>query len=164
VRVVLFTLLIAAVPTAAYFAVRWYAYDNWFLAIHGGQVDIEQGYPNGVLWFNPKIVDHTGVTTKGILPTGVDQIRHGVQEPTLQDAKNYVKNLHGQYTFLHDAAQKAKTTTTTGVGPAGAIPNITAPPPSTSSTTTTAPPPVTAATVATTTTAPPVQTTTTTVP
>ncbi len=127
VRVFLFALLIAAIPTAAYFAIRWYAYDNWYLAIRGGQVDIEQGYPNGVLWFNPKVVDHTGITTKGILPTGADQIRHGVQEPTLQDAMNYVKNLHGQYTFLHDAAQKAKTTTTTGVGPAGAIPNITAP-------------------------------------
>ncbi|HEY3844984.1 MAG TPA: Stp1/IreP family PP2C-type Ser/Thr phosphatase [Acidimicrobiales bacterium] len=164
VRVVLFTLLIAAVPTGAYFAVRWYAYDNWFVAIHGTRIDIEQGYPNGVLWFKPKVVDPTKYTTKEILPTGVTQIRRGVQEPTLQDAKNYVKNLNGQYRFLREAAQKAKTTTTTGVGPAGAIPNITTPPPPTSSTTTTAPP-VTAATVATTTTTAAVdQTTTTTTP
>ena len=31
-RVVLFILLVAAIPVGAFFAIRWYAYDNWFLA------------------------------------------------------------------------------------------------------------------------------------
>ncbi|HWE66156.1 MAG TPA: Stp1/IreP family PP2C-type Ser/Thr phosphatase [Acidimicrobiales bacterium] len=167
VRVVLFVLLVAAIPTAAYFAIRWYAYDNWFLSVQGKQIVIQQGHRGGVLWFDPKVVDHTGVTTDQVLPTGVAQIHSGVQEPTLADAKHYVANLHNEYVFLHDAA--GKKSGATGTGPNGSIPNITAPPSTTSSTTTTTvpgAPPVTATTavpttVATTTTTAPVATTTT---
>jgi PPM family protein phosphatase len=116
-RVIAFTLLVAAVPVGAFLAIRWYAYDNWFLSIRGNQVVVQQGHPGGVLWLNPRIVDHTGVTTKQLLPTGVAQIRSGVQEPSLADAKRYVANLHGQYVFLKAAAAKAKkaaeSTTTT---------------------------------------------------
>ena len=42
IRVVLFVLLVAAVPTAAYYAIRWYAYDNWFLALQGKQIVIKR--------------------------------------------------------------------------------------------------------------------------
>jgi protein phosphatase len=136
IRVILFVLLVAAVPTAAYFAIRWYAYDNWFLAIKGNQIIIKQGQPGGVLWFNPKAVDHTGVTTSDILPTGVSQIRSGVQEPTLASAKHYVTNLHNEYLFMQSASTTPPGTGTNGVGPSGSIPNITSPPSTTTSTTT----------------------------
>jgi len=44
-RVVLFILLIAAVPTAAYFAIRWYAYDNWYLSVQKHEIVVNQGHP-----------------------------------------------------------------------------------------------------------------------
>jgi serine/threonine protein phosphatase PrpC len=135
IRVVLFVLLVAAVPTGAYYAIRWYAYDNWFLAVSGKQIVIKQGQPGGVLWFNPKVVDHTHVTTSQVLPTGVSQIRSGVQEATLAAARNYVKNLKDEYNFLHSEATKNQGTGANGVGPSGTIPNITAPPTTTTTTT-----------------------------
>ncbi len=105
-RVVLFVLLVAAIPTAAFFAIRWYAYDNWFIAIQKSEVVVvKQGHPGGVLWFHPRVVDKTKVTTSGILSSGVSQIRvGGVQEPSLQAAKRYVANLHDEY--LKAAAAK----------------------------------------------------------
>ncbi len=135
VRVVIFVLMVAAVPVAAYFAIRWYAYDNWYLALSGNQIVVKQGHPGGVLWFKPKIVDRTGVTKAEVLPPGLAQIKSGVQEPSLNDAKKYVTNLHAQYNFLHAAA--GSSTGPNSVGPNGTLPNITAPPTTTSSTTTT---------------------------
>src|ERR1039458_2083547 len=67
VRVVFFVLLVAAVPTAAYYAIRWYAYDNWYLSIKKSEIVIQQGHHGGVLWFDPKVVDHTHVTTSQVL-------------------------------------------------------------------------------------------------
>jgi hypothetical protein len=176
VRVLLFVVLVAAIPVAAFFTIRWYAYDNWYLALSGKQVVIKQGHPAGVLWFKSKTVDHTGITTAQVLPPGLAQIKSGVQEPSLSDAKRYVDNLHDQYVFLHSVAKAS--TGANSLGPSGSIPNITAPPPACSTTTTaagqtaatpttscvppstvpgeiTVPPPTT-----TTTTAPPVTTTT----
>ena len=60
-RVLGFVILVAAVPIAAYFVLRWYAYDNWIVTLHGDNVVILQGQPGGVLWFHPKVVDRTGV-------------------------------------------------------------------------------------------------------
>jgi protein phosphatase len=98
VRVVLFVLLLAAIPTAAFYAIRWYAYDNWFVVISKSEIVVKQGHPAGVLWFHPRVVDRTNVTTSEILPTGVSQIQAGVQEPSLPDAKRYVANLRDEYT------------------------------------------------------------------
>ena len=56
-----FVLLVAAVPVAAYFVLRWYAYDNWIVTAQGDQVVVKQGQQGGVLWFHPKVVDRTGV-------------------------------------------------------------------------------------------------------
>jgi serine/threonine protein phosphatase PrpC len=155
-RVVLFILLVAAIPTGAYFAIRWYAYDNWVVVLQGKHVVIKQGRTGGVLWFNPKVVDHTAITTSGLLPANVTDVRSGVQEPTLQDAKRYASNLHEQYEFLKTAAAKEKkerqsiiknnSTTTTGPPASGTIPTTT---PTTAVTATTAA--ATAATVAVTT-------------
>jgi protein phosphatase len=128
VRVVLFTLLVAAIPTGAFFAIRWYAYDNWFLSVHGKEIVVQQGHPGGVLWFDPKVVPHSGIATSKVLPTGLAQVRSGVQEPTLSDAKSYIANLHQEYDFLRTAAEKAaKAKSASTAGPGGVIPNVTAP-------------------------------------
>ena len=163
VRVVLFVLLVAAIPTAAYYAIRWYAYDNWYISIQKNDIVIHQGHTSGVLWFQPRVVDKTGIKTSQVLSTGVAQIRSGVQEPSLAKAKSYVHNLADQYAAV-EAAKKAKkaaeaTTTTTVPGlttpPAGttsvpattASPGVTTVPPATTATTAAATAVVTSTTV-----------------
>jgi protein phosphatase len=151
-RVVFFVLLVAAIPTGAFFAIRWYAYDNWFLSIHNGQVVIKQGRPAGVLWFHPRTVDRTGTTTSEILPTGVADIQAGVQEPSLHAAKRYVSNLRDEYNAKNQAVSNASGS---GVGSGGSTTTVpgtsTSPTSSGSATTTTLAPGVTATTTATTT-------------
>jgi hypothetical protein len=158
-RVIAFVLLVAAVPVAALLAIHWYAYDNWFTAVRGNQIVIMEGHPGGVLWYNPKVAERTKYTTADVSPTGLSQIRSGVQEPTEKDAANYVRNMVAYYAF-QTAAAKAKTTpsTTIPVGPNGALPTITAPPSTTSSTTTTTVPGQTATTATPATTAAPATT------
>jgi hypothetical protein len=126
-RVVLFVLLVLAVPSAAFFAIRWYAYDNWYVAVSGNQIVIKQGHPGGVLWFQPKVVAKTGVSASAVLAPGLAEIKSGVQEPSLDDAKRFVANLHSQY-VTQTAPPRVSTTTTaptttTTLGP-GVGPNI----------------------------------------
>ena len=143
VRVVLFLLLVAAVPTAAFYAIRWYAYDNWFLSIKDSEIVIQQGHPGGVLWFHPKFVDHTHVTTSHVLSTAVTQIHAGVQEASLTAAKKYVRNLHDQYEAV-EATKKAKKpkSANSGTGTASGTTSSTVPGGTAPTTTTTTPPPV----------------------
>ena len=126
-RVFLLVLLVAAVPGAAYFVLRWYAYDNWTVALRGNQVVVVQGQSGGVLWFNPKVVDHTGVTTAQILPPAVAAIGSGVQEPSLASADD-VHNLVSQYDQQHAPPPSTTTSTTTTTTTAVGSTTTTAPP------------------------------------
>jgi serine/threonine protein phosphatase PrpC len=127
VRVVLFAILLAAIPVGAFFAVRWYAYDNWYPSVHGSAIVIEQGRSGGVLWFNPKVVNNTGVSTSEVLPLALAHIHAGVQEPSLDAAKKYVANAHQAWLFQ----QSGKTPSAgngSGIGPSGSLPTTTVPP------------------------------------
>jgi serine/threonine protein phosphatase PrpC len=128
-RVVLFVLLVAAVPTAAYFAIRWYAYDNWYLSVQKNQIIVKQGHAGGVLWFHPKVVDHTGTTTSQLLPSDVAQIRSGVQEPSLLAARRYVANLHNEYVAVQNARHPTTTPTTTTTTVPGTVAQVPPAPP-----------------------------------
>jgi len=140
VRVVLFVLLVAAIPTAAYYAIRWYAYDNWYVSAQKQEIVVKQGRPGGVLWFHPRVVDVTSTTTSQVLPTDLAQIRAGVQEPSLLAAKRYVTNLHSEYVSVQNAkrAETNSATTTTTTAP-GASPTTTATTAAATATATTAP-------------------------
>ncbi len=127
-RVVLFVLLVAAVPVAAYYVLRWFAYDAWRVTLQGDQVVVVQGQPGGVLWFKPRVVDRTGVTTAQILPPAAAAIGNGVQEPSLASARDYVQNLVRQFDQQH---APPPTTTTTTTAPTGGSTTTTGPPPGT---------------------------------
>ena len=128
VRVVLFALLLAAIPVGAFFAVRWYAYDNWFPSAHGSAIVIEQGRSGGVLWFNPKVVNNTGVLTSEVLPLALAHIHAGVQEPSLDAAKKYVANAHQAWLF-QQSGKTPSAANGSGIGPSGSLPTTTVPPP-----------------------------------
>jgi PPM family protein phosphatase len=130
-RVILWVLLVAAVPVAAYFVIRWYAYDNWTVTLRGDQVVITQGQPGGVLWFHPRLVERTPYSTTDIPFATLGVVKAGVQEPSLAAAHDYISGLHNEWAAT--TTTTAKTTTTTAKGG--------------SATTTTGPPHVTSTTV-----------------
>jgi protein phosphatase len=113
-RVLGFLLLVIAVPVAAYLVLRWYAYDNYIVTLQGNQIVVKQGQPGGVLWFHPRVVDHTGVTTSQILPGAVPAVRAGVQESSLAAAHTYVRQLRSAATATTTTTTTTTTTSTTG--------------------------------------------------
>ncbi len=114
-RVIGFLLLLAAVPIAAYYVLRWYAYDDWVVTLQGDQVVVKQGQPGGVLWFHPRVVDHTGLTTSQLQPAAVEPVRAGVQQGSLQDAKRYISTI----TVQSSTTPSVPTTTTAPSGQPG---------------------------------------------
>jgi hypothetical protein len=142
-RVIGFVILVAAVPVAAYYVLKWYAYDNWIVTAQGEQIIVKQGQPGGVLWFHPKVVDHTGFTTSEILPAAVGPLKAGIQQPSLHAAKRYV-------TSITTIPPTTTTTATTTTLPARRI--VTPLPAPTTTTTTTVPSTTTTATLPVTTT------------
>ena len=134
-RVLFFVVLLAAVVAAAYFLVRWYATDNWFVTLDGNQVVIYQGRPGGLLWFKPTVVQRTGLTTAHVLTRRIETLRADKQEPSLAQARRYVANLRQEYQSqqaIANGSGTGSTTTTTTVPPTTTTPTIT---------TTTTPPP-----------------------
>ena len=92
-RVLGFIILVAAIPIAAYFVLRWYAYDNWIVTLHGNRVVIVQGQQGGVLWFHPKVVDRTKVTKNQLSAAAASALVSGVQKPSLHDARTYISSV-----------------------------------------------------------------------
>jgi len=130
-RVIGFFLLMAAVLVGAYALLRWYANDDWYVTLDHNQVVIYQGHPGGLLWFKPKIVDQTGVTTNGVLFIRLNALQQNVEEPSLGAAKRYVENLQNEKLAQQqiNSGSTGGATTTTAIGPNGVIPTTTAPPP-----------------------------------
>ena len=137
-RVIGFVLLVVAVPVGVYFAIKWYAYDNWYVTLQHDQIVVKQGQQGGVLWFKPKVVDHTGHTSSQVPDQAIGPLKAGVQEGSLTSAQAYVRRL------LNEATTTTTTTipkTTTTVPSNHFVPAPTAttvPPPATTTTTTTA--------------------------
>jgi hypothetical protein len=114
-RVLGFILLVAAVPVAAYFVTRWYAYDNWIVTLRGDQVVVLQGQPGGVLWFHPRVVDRTGVTKSQLSPAAASAVVAGVQKSSLHDARTWLSTVTTTTTQppTTTTVPHASTTTTT---------------------------------------------------
>jgi serine/threonine protein phosphatase PrpC len=103
VRVVLFFLLILAVPTGAIAVVRWYSMDNWYVAVDHGHLAVYQGRQGGFLGFEPKLLDLTGVTTAEVLQFRLPVLRATVDEPSLKAGAQYIANLHQEFVAQQDA-------------------------------------------------------------
>jgi hypothetical protein len=145
-RVLLFLVVLAGLAAGAVAVVRWYVDSSYFVQMHRGQVVVYQGRLGGFLGMNPHPVWHTGVPADQIVEQPkLQQLNHGVEEPSLRAACNYVVNLTQEEAALQRAAAASTTT----------APTTTAAP-----TTTTAPPPPGASTSAPPATVPPATTTT----
>jgi hypothetical protein len=114
--------LVAAVPIAAYFVIRWYAYDNWIVTLHGDQVVIVQGQPGGVLWFHPRVVDHTGIDKDQLSTAAANALVFGVQKSSLHAARTYISTVTTTSTTTTTTVPKGSTTTTKPSATAGSVP------------------------------------------
>ncbi len=102
-RVALFVLLLIAVLVGAAAVVGWFANRSYYVGLDGNQVTIYHGRPGGFLWFKPRLAEHTGLTTSDVLPSRIDDLRQGTQEPSLSAARAYVSNLAQEARSLPDS-------------------------------------------------------------
>ena len=96
-RLLLFVVLFLAVVGAGYVALRWYSMDEWYVGIDHGRLAVYQGRPGGFLWFKPRLVDKSKLTTHEVLAYRLPQLRSDHQEASLAAAKSYMANLHAEY-------------------------------------------------------------------
>jgi hypothetical protein len=64
-----------------------------------------------VLWFHPKLVDHTGHTLSEVLPAAATAVHGGVQEASLAKARQYVSEIVAAATTTTTTTMPATTTT-----------------------------------------------------
>ena len=82
-----FILLVAAVPVAAYFVIRWYAYDNWIVTLQGN-ADRDQAGPARRRALVPPQGGrpHPHVTKNELSPAAASRAAAGVQKSSLAKA------------------------------------------------------------------------------
>ena len=124
-RTLLFVVLFVAIVGAGYFSVRWYNTNSYFVGLNGNELVIYQGRIGGFLWYHPVEVQRTGVTTTDVRPTYLSALQAGVEESTIGNARNYVKNLVSDHTSTNSPtatlppASSTPTTTAPGAGLGG---------------------------------------------
>lgn len=107
-RVVAFLAVLVLLGGAAVVAIRLWARHNYFIGVHQGAVAVFQGRPDGVLWFDPEVVDATDVSVAALTPAQREQVKEGFTTSSHAEALNWVTLLTTPTT-----APPAVTTTTT---------------------------------------------------
>lgn len=92
-RTLLFVILLGATLAGAFYAVRWYDTNSYFVGVNHNELVIYQGRIGGFLWYNPVEVQRTGVTTADVPAQYLDQLNDGVEESSVASARSYVANL-----------------------------------------------------------------------
>jgi PPM family protein phosphatase len=111
-RVVGFLALLVILLGGAGFAVATYARGSYFVGLNNDELTIYKGRPGGLLWFQPTIVERTGVPATDVLQSRLSDLQSGKVEPSLSQAKAYVSSLQGEE---ERALQATETTTTTTI-------------------------------------------------
>jgi protein phosphatase len=110
-RVVAFTIILLVLVAGVIAAIGVYARGSYFVGVDHAQLTIYKGKPGGLLWFQPTVVERTGVATTDVLPTRLTDLQSGKEEASLNDARQYVHNLQTE------AAQHQVSSTTTTTPP-----------------------------------------------
>jgi protein phosphatase len=121
-RSFLFVLLVLAVSGAAVGAVWWFARNTFYVGVAGDEVVIYRGRPGGVLWVEPTIEQRTNLLLAQVPAERQQDVEKGRTEPTLEDARDYVRSLRARTRELEEARQRreaANQQTSTTAGPQG---------------------------------------------
>ncbi len=92
-RTLLFVVLVLAVLAGAFFAIRWYDTNSYFVGVDNNELVIYQGRVGGFLWYHPEELERTGVTTADVPAIYLGALESGVQESSVASARLYVGNL-----------------------------------------------------------------------
>ncbi len=145
VRLVVFVLAIAAVLAGAWGLIRLYLDSSYFLTIQSSQVVVDQGKPGGFLWFEPKTVDRTGVTTAEVPANQIAGLVNGTYSESSAAAARALLRRMVLTQCQYEQGVYGETTTT---APSSSLPSIARCPtvqkPVVTSPPTTSPPPTTA--------------------
>ncbi|QGG96642.1 PP2C family protein-serine/threonine phosphatase [Actinomarinicola tropica] len=104
-----FLLLFVGVFVVAGLAVAWYGQGGYFVAADEdtGEVAVFEGRPGGFLWFQPSLVESTGVQLTELTPVLQERISSEPQFASFDEAEAYLANVAEQ-----QAAARPTTTTT----------------------------------------------------
>jgi protein phosphatase len=132
IRTVLFAAILVGIVYAAFYAVRWYDTNAYYVQINNNELMIYHGRVGGGVLYKPVRVERTGITTADVPAYTIPQLTTGVQEDSLKAAQAYVYNLvasQQQATCAQNpqATGCASATTTTTSPPFGATTTTRAP-------------------------------------
>lgn len=128
-----FVLAVVGVFVVAAFAVVWYGNSGYFVDVaDDGTVAVFEGRPGGFLWFEPSLVESTGVDIDDLTPVLRDSVAGRPEFSTFDDARRYLANLADQLdrarpTTTTTSPSDDTTTTTTTTTVAGAATTTTEP-------------------------------------
>ena len=120
VRTVLFVVLVGAIAFGAYYAVRWYDSNAYYVQVNNNELIIYHGRVGGGVLYKPVEVQRTGVTTADIPAYAVAGLVKGIQEDSLKAAQTYVAGLlatQHEAVCAQNPAAPACTATGTGLPP-----------------------------------------------
>jgi protein phosphatase len=119
-RSLLFVLLVLAVGGSAVGAVWWFARNTFYVGVDGEDVVIFRGRPGGVLWVEPTIEQRTDLLLAQVPAERQQDVEDGRTEPTLEDARDYVRALRNRVNELEENRKRREA--------ANAVTSTTAPP------------------------------------
>lgn len=126
-RSVAFVLVVLGLLGVGLFLVNDYARNTYTVTVDGDEVAILRGRPGGFLWFEPSLVERTGIDADDVPPALVDDLDAGVSRPTLREARTYVENLEDRIEEIRPPVTTTTTTTTSTTRPGSATTTTTRP-------------------------------------
>ena len=114
-RVAVFLLAFVVVLGGAAGAIGYFARNTYFVGFAGDEVAIFKGKPEGVLWFDPTLEERTGIARADVPPSQRARLTAGHEEPTLEEAREYVENLREETQPTTTTTTSTTTSTTTTV-------------------------------------------------
>lgn len=117
-RVVAFFVVFIGIFAAAFFVIQWMATNTYYVGLDQNEVVIYQGRPGGLLWYQPTVVERTGITVLQVPGEFGADVAKGRDEPTVADARDYVARIRAKIagTTTTSTASGTSTTSTTRAG------------------------------------------------
>lgn len=113
-RTALFFLAVVAVFAVAAGAVVWYGRSGYFVSVApDDEIAVFQGRPGGLLWFEPTLVESTGVDIDELTPVLRETVEAEPEFASFDEARRFLANLADQLDRADDTSTTTSTTSTT---------------------------------------------------
>jgi PPM family protein phosphatase len=112
-RTAVFVVAVLMVFGVAAGAVAWYSRSSYFVSVDAqGEIAVFQGRPGGLLWFDPTLVESTGVDIDELTPVLRGTVEAQPEFATFDDARRFLENLAEQMSRTSPPTTTSTTTTT----------------------------------------------------